>query len=68
MSDDLRARNLLICMDVLRDIQDEFMPTVKAIEAAADRFFVSFSTARCAYYSMKDDPEVRKLIIYKREC
>ncbi|MNO74081.1 hypothetical protein D3C76_650660 [compost metagenome] len=61
-------RDLLICMDVLREIHDDYTPTVQAIEVVAERVFVSYSSARRAYYAMKDDPLVHKLIVYRRPC
>ncbi|MCY1406270.1 hypothetical protein D9M71_215310 [compost metagenome] len=55
-------------MDVLREIHDDYTPTVQAIEVVAERVFVSYSSARRAYYAMKDDPLVHKLIVYRRPC
>lgn len=61
------ARNLLICADVLLDTESLLgMQVTHAIEKAASKHCVSYSTARRVYYSMKNDPAVQVILSYRR--
>lgn len=55
-------RNLFICSDVFFFLQDQpDMTVTQAIEQAAEQWCVSYATARRVYYSIKEDPAVRKV-------